>query len=214
MTMKCAPSMRFLSVLRTHHHMLTIAVISAIHLHGRCQGITQDNIHLNHGMIYTLSFPVFPLPPPTVSFHLPQCCCSSFLSVPFFFFFFFSLDFHHFPSACHPDLFSLQKKNPHTGKMYLWFPLFSVSEAFHDNHATPVSPRHRLLISISFRTCHLVRLHFLVLTSLSIRALRVLCTSSPSLSISAFKRSFCSVSSCTFLSFSCSLSLRLFLVEE
>ena len=56
--------------------------------------------------------------------------------------------------------------------------------------------------------------HFLVLTSLSIRALRVLCTSSPSLSISAFKRSFCSVSSCTFLSFSCSLSLRLFLADE
>lgn len=56
--------------------------------------------------------------------------------------------------------------------------------------------------------------HFLVLTSLSISALRVLCTSSPSRSISAFKRSFCSVSSCTFLSFSCSLSLRLFLAEE
>lgn len=70
-------------------------------------------------------------------------------------------------------------------------------------------------------TCHLLLWsskpsfpHFLVLTSLSIRALRVLCTSSPSLSISAFKRSFCSVSSCTFLSFSCSLSLRLFLAEE
>lgn len=56
-------------------------------------------------------------------------------------------------------------------------------------------------------------LHFLVLTSLSIRALRVLCTSSPSLSISAFNLSFWSVSSCTFLSFSCSLSLLLFFAE-
>lgn len=40
------------------------------------------------------------------------------------------------------------------------------------------------------------------------------CTSSPNLSISAFKRSFCSVSSCTFRSFSCSLSLRLFLADK
>lgn len=79
-----------------------------------------------------------------------------------------------------------------------------------------------LLISNSFKTCHLFNvpyfhfslIHFLVLTSLSIRALRVLCTSSPSLSISAFKRSFCSVSSCTFFSLSCSLSLRLFFADD
>lgn len=77
-----------------------------------------------------------------------------------------------------------------------------------------------LLIPHFFRTCHTffhsvsALPHFLVLTSLSIRALRVLCTSSPNLSISAFKRSFCSVSSDTFLSFSCSLSLRLFLADK
>ena len=53
-----------------------------------------------------------------------------------------------------------------------------------------------------------------MLTSLSIRALRVLCTSSPRRSISDFRRSFCSDSSCTLLSFSCSLSFLLFFTEE
>lgn len=82
-----------------------------------------------------------------------------------------------------------------------------------DDHFTPV-PTAARSNSAEPAARHSTPPHFLVLTSLSISALRVLCTSSPSLSISAFKRSFCSVSSCTFLSFSCSLSLRLFLAEE
>lgn len=122
-----------------------------------------------------------------------------------------SLDFHYFLHF----YFSVPKTL--TYEKFLWFSF----QKFPNQHLHLSPPLLFFLIvedpffcSLFFLPSCLLPLHFLVLTSLSIRALRVLCTSSPSLSISAFKRSFCSVSSCTLRSFSCSLSLRLFLVDE
>lgn len=139
---------------------------------------------------------------------LSLCACSS-------------LDFHHFPASCHLKLLSFpnpkkKKKSPCLQNISL-VSILSLSKRHFMTTLIHLSPP--LLIPIlsdlsSFTPVFHSFPHFLVLTSLSIRALRVLCTSSPSLSISAFKRSFCSVSSCTFLSFSCSLSLRLFLADE
>lgn len=127
-----------------------------------------------------------------------------------------SLDFHHFPASCHLKRLSFPQKITLLTKYIFGFHPFLSKRHFMTTllHLSPP-----LLIPIlsdlsSFTPVFHSFPHFLVLTSLSIRALRVLCTSSPSLSISAFKRSFCSVSSCTFLSFSCSLSLRLFLADE
>ncbi len=144
-----------------------------------------------------------------VSFYLPQCCCSPFSLC-------LSLSFITFlPLAI------LSSPKMSFSKSHLAYKTSLVS-IFTKRHfmTTILHISHHCLFRFC-RTCYLYCLpsclsflpHFLVLTNLSIRALRVLCTSSPSLSISAFKRSFCSVSSCTFLSFSCSLSLRLFLVE-
>lgn len=139
---------------------------------------------------------------------LSLCACSS-------------LDFHHFPASCHLKLLSFyppppkKKKSPCLQNIFGFHPFLSKRHFM----TTLLNLSPPLLIPIlsdlsSFTPVFHSFPHFLVLTSLSIRALRVLCTSSPSLSISAFKRSFCSVSSCTFLSFSCSLSLRLFLADE
>lgn len=137
-----------------------------------------------------------------VSFDLPQCCCSPFSLYPLVLTF-----ITFFTSLCFPKIITY-KKNSLVSILLL--------KTFSNHLLTPFP-------TIAFSNCIgpvfviyfcLFFLHFLVLTSLSIRALRVLWTSSPSLSISAFKRSFCSVSSCTFRSFSCSLSLRLFLVDE
>lgn len=112
------------------------------------------------------------------------------------------LDFHHFLLSYHVSLPLLKKILKKTSLVSVLSILRGIPWPL--THHSPL-----LLLPTRLPSAH-----FLVLTSLSIRALRVLCTSSPSLSISAFKCSFCSVSSCTFLSFSCSRSLRLFLADK